>query len=253
MVRVSRDDPQNSEIDVFLDGNDISDTCTRFDSDAGWAKLADGTILVGVITYAEKNKRPLSQRRRVGNAYGSHIPVLIGLARMFQIKNVIEFGAGNYSTETFLNCGAFPGLEQLISVEENASWREIFDDRLFYFLSRDELSKGDIKGADLIFVDSSILHRLKDIEFVSKIDDCILVFHDLEDRTYRRATQNIDGLFTFRIFDPFTGVKCNKSLAKLHSFILEHNHIDPTDTESWIIAFQDFETFKPSNCRSCDK
>ena len=59
---------------------------------------------------------------RALNDYATHIPILIGLSRLRQIRHVLEFGCGHYSTLTFLNRSAFPHLEQLHSVENDDAW-----------------------------------------------------------------------------------------------------------------------------------
>src|SRR5215211_1810321 len=65
---------------------------------------------------------------RALNDYATHIPILIGLARLREIRNVLEFGCGNYSTLTFLNRSAFPHLERLHSVENDDVWAATIQD-----------------------------------------------------------------------------------------------------------------------------
>src|SRR5215212_3358405 len=59
---------------------------------------------------------------RARNDYATHVPILIGLARLREIKTVLEFGCGHYSTLTFLNRSAFPDLEKLQSIENDDTW-----------------------------------------------------------------------------------------------------------------------------------
>src|SRR6185369_3032091 len=54
--------------------------------------------------------------------YATHIPILIGLARLREVRSVLEFGCGHYSTLTFLNASAFPHLERLHSIENDDAW-----------------------------------------------------------------------------------------------------------------------------------
>ena len=56
------------------------------------------------------------------NDYATHIPILIGLARLREVRSVLEFGCGHFSTLTFLNRSAFPHLESLLSIENDDSW-----------------------------------------------------------------------------------------------------------------------------------
>src|SRR5215217_6843162 len=83
---------------------------------------------------------------RALNDYATHVPILIGLARLREIKSVLEFGCGYYSTLTFLNRGAFPHLERLQSVENDVTWAETIheaaksDERWTLRLVRGEVS-----------------------------------------------------------------------------------------------------------------
>lgn len=78
---------------------------------------------------------PFEMAPRAAKPVATHVPVIIGLARILTIKNVLELGAGEYSTPLFLNRRAFPSLISLHSYENNASYaqsvkRMICDDRL---------------------------------------------------------------------------------------------------------------------------
>jgi len=54
--------------------------------------------------------------------YGTHIPILKALAKAIEIRSVIEFGAGRFSTPLFLDRAAFPLLERLVSIETDKTW-----------------------------------------------------------------------------------------------------------------------------------
>jgi len=60
--------------------------------------------------------------------YATHIPILIGLARLRKVRSVLEFGCGHYSTLTFLNASAFPHLERLHSIENDDSWAQTIEE-----------------------------------------------------------------------------------------------------------------------------
>lgn len=255
MTRMSRDDPEHSVYKVFIDGKDISATCIRFDDIEGWAILRGGERLTGNVKLTPPPRLPLRTGRRFGDAYGSHIPILIGLARLFEIKQVAEFGCGFYSTLTFLNRDAFPMLESLTSFDDSQLWIDklisVTDERAQFLLDLPEVDLGDY---DLVFVDDSATRRPATIRrVVSSGADSIFVFHDTEDRNYRNPIQGFGNLFTFKVFSPFTSVSidfCN-DFEKLNNFILWHNHIVPTDTNAWIKAFEDFDNFKPAKCERC--
>ena len=55
MARISRDYPENSDWVVFLNGQDVSLTCTRFDTVDGWA-IVDGAKLYGTVKAVKKSE-----------------------------------------------------------------------------------------------------------------------------------------------------------------------------------------------------
>src|SRR6185295_18218708 len=97
--------------------------------------------------------------------YATHIPILIGLARSREVRNVLEFGCGRYSTLTFLNASAFPHLERLNSIENDDSWAATIqevakgDDRWTLHIVNSEISESvrdlDLESFDLILIDDS--------------------------------------------------------------------------------------------------
>src|SRR5215207_10889023 len=90
---------------------------------------------------------------RAENDYATHVPILLGLARMREIKSVLEFGCGRYSTLTFLNRAAFPHLERLHSIENDSIWAETIheaaksDERWTLKLLRGEIA-GSVPALD---------------------------------------------------------------------------------------------------------
>src|SRR4051794_15044459 len=53
----------------------------------------------------------------------THLPILIAIGRLFPIKTVLEFGAGNFSTLTFLDRSLFPKVERVHSFETEPDWK----------------------------------------------------------------------------------------------------------------------------------
>jgi predicted O-methyltransferase YrrM len=101
---------------------------------------------------------------RARNDYSTHLPILIALAHLRKIKTVLEFGCGHYSTLTFLNRSAFPDLERLHSIENDASWAEIIrgvthDQRWRLQVVDGEIAESvsllDLEAFDLILIDDS--------------------------------------------------------------------------------------------------
>src|SRR5262245_54771374 len=100
---------------------------------------------------------------RALNDYATHIPILIGLARLREIRSVLEFGCGHYSTLTFLNRFAFPDLERLHSIENDDAWALAIqeaaknDPRWSLEVVNGEISDAipDLESFDLILIDDS--------------------------------------------------------------------------------------------------
>jgi hypothetical protein len=57
-------------------------------------------------------------------AFATHIPVLVGVATLLEVRCVLELGVGRYSTPLFLNRDVFPSLTQLDSLEDDPGWAE---------------------------------------------------------------------------------------------------------------------------------
>ena len=165
---------------------------------------------------------------RALNDYATHVPILIGLARLREIKSVLEFGCGYYSTLTFLNRTAFPHLERLQSVENDASWAETIheaaksDERWTLKLVRREIADAvpDLEAFDLILIDDSktSTQRSATIRTVAgkQPQRAWIVIHDFEVGEYRRAAMDFKQRHVFKAFNPETGVVSN-SLLQLKS------------------------------------
>ena len=160
---------------------------------------------------------------RALNDYATHVPILIGLARLREIKSVLEFGCGYYSTLTFLNRAAFPHLERLQSVENDASWAETIheaaksDERWTLKLVRREIADTvatlDFEAFDLVLLDDSktSAQRSATIRAVAskQPQHAWIVIHDFEVKEYRQAAADFKQCYAFKAFNPETGVLCN--------------------------------------------
>jgi len=94
--------------------------------------------------------------------YGTHVPVLRALGRFMGegAKRVVEYGAGNFSTMTFLDTDHFPNVVSVLSYESDSHWAmdlqsRIHDDRLSIYLTPidrmiDNLHDDD---ADIVLID----------------------------------------------------------------------------------------------------
>jgi len=192
---------------------------------------------------------------RALNDYATHVPVLIGLARMREIKSVLEFGCGYYSTLTFLNRTAFPHLERLHTVENDVSWSETInevakvDERWILQLVKGEIAgcvtKLDLESFDLILIDDSktSTQRAATIRRIAaeQPQRPWIAIHDFEVEEYREAASGFKYRRRFRAYNPETGVVANrlnewnmierviKAKAKL---------LDPAAVAPWIESFR---------------
>jgi len=197
-------------------------------------------------------------RLRALNDYATHVPVLMGLARLRDVKSVLEFGCGNYSTLTFLNPAAFPNLVQLQSVENDAAWADLAhakaksDDRWALKLVEGEtaaaVSQLDLETFDLILIDDSktSAERAATIRAVAnkRAQHAWVVIHDFEVEEYRRAAAGFTNVHRFRAYNPETGLVCNSAASSSQfrslSQILKDNAgtLQPDDVEGWATAFR---------------
>src|ERR1044071_6441271 len=167
---------------------------------------------------------------RALNDYATHVPILIGLARLREIRSVLEFGCGYFSTLTFLNRAAFPHVERLQSVENDVTWAETIheaaksDERWTLRLVRGEISDSlhtlDLEAFDLVLLDDSktSAQRSATIRAVAgkQPQRPWIVIHDFEINEYRRAAAGFKHRHAFKAFNPETGVVSN-SLLQLKS------------------------------------
>jgi hypothetical protein len=160
---------------------------------------------------------------RAANDYATHVPILIGLAQRGEIKNVLEFGCGYYSTLTFLNRAAFPHLERLTSVENDDAWAETLceaakdDERWSLKLIEGEISdfvsQLDLEVFDLILIDDSktSVQRSATIRNIAhqQPQHPWIVIHDFEVDEYQRAASGFRQRHRFRAYNPETGLIWN--------------------------------------------
>ena len=187
---------------------------------------------------------------RALNDYATHVPILIGLARLREIKSVLEFGCGYYSTLTFLNRAAFPHLERLQSVENDASWAETIheaaksDERWTLKLVRREIAEAvpDLEAFDLVLIDDSktSAQRSATIRAVAgkQPQRPWIVIHDFEVEEYRRAAAGFKQRHTFKAFNPETGVLCNNRVNEWkvldRTIRARSRTLEPDQTGKWI-------------------
>lgn len=172
---------------------------------------------------------------------------------MREIRSVLEFGCGYYSTRTFLNRTAFPHLERLKSIENDASWAEtmqasVNDDRCALNLVTGEIADSvrdlDLEAFDLILIDDSktSAQRASTIRAIAaKQTQCPwIVIHDFEVEEYRQAAIGFKQRQTFKAYNPHTGLVCNKRFdVKLLNQLVKKSSrtLEPDDLEGWLTVF----------------
>ena len=188
---------------------------------------------------------------RAINDYATHVPVLIGLARMREIRNVLEFGCGYYSTLTFLNRAAFPHLQRLHSVENDSSWSETisevtkYDQRWSLQLVdgeiADSVSTLDLESFDLILIDDSktSTQRAATIRAVAKRrpQRPWIAIHDFEVGEYKEAASGFRQRHKFNAYNPDTGLAVNSTIdTRTLARLLKANckTLQPDDVNGWI-------------------
>jgi hypothetical protein len=154
------------------------------------------------------------------NQFATHIPILIGIARIVTIRRVLELGCGTYSTLTFLNRAAFPDLVQLDSLETDPAWAKklstatVDDLRIRINVVKDPIENSIqdllLGEYDLILVDHSVSYDTRAATIFSlarmSLGSALIVIHDYEMPQYRNASRWFPNRFEFAAFTPATGV-----------------------------------------------
>jgi hypothetical protein len=194
---------------------------------------------------------------RAENCYATHVPILIGIAGIREVRNVLEFGCGMYSTLTFLNAAVFRHLERLESVENDAAWAETIqetaksDARWTLTLIDGEISDAvstlDLEAFDLILIDDSQTseQRVCTIREVSKRAPHRpwVLIHDFEVADYRRAAAGFRQGHRFKAYNPNTGLLWNSTTharraKSIDRIVKAHaKTLDPNDIPRWLNAF----------------
>ncbi len=125
-------------------------------------------LLLSEVRRAFGAIRKVTRRRlppRSALDYATHVPILVGIGCSLKIAKILEFGAGFYSTLTFLNRSVFPDVTSVSTIESNSDWIS-----KVYVAAKDDprlrmrhvpepiesiLSELDLAEYDLVLVDSS--------------------------------------------------------------------------------------------------
>lgn len=183
--------------------------------------LARHAARFGVRTMQSAGERlGLTRPPRALNDFATHIPILIGIARILTIRHVLELGCGTYSTLTFLNRAAFPDLIRLDSLETDIAWAEKLsaatadEPRIRIQVVQDPIESSmwvsRLGEYNLILVDHafSCVTRAATISSLAKMSlgSALVVLHDYEMPQYRSASRGFPHRFEFAAFTPATAV-----------------------------------------------
>ena len=190
---------------------------------------------------------------RSSNDHATHIPVLVALGLLTEVRSVLEFGSGTFSTLTFLNREAFPNLETIRSFENDAEWyakvkeQTDHDPRITLNYVDGPLSTLvptlDLSAYDLIFIDDATKATLRAETIRAVVAHCnarnMIVVHDFEVGTYQRAAEAAAQRFRMTAFNPNTGVLwqgrrlSHAALSRVNRVLRRQSMLDLTDIHSW--------------------
>jgi predicted O-methyltransferase YrrM len=191
---------------------------------------------------------------RAADPYATHLPILIGLARLMKVRRVLELGTGLHSTPCFLERQLFPDLLQWHGIENDFVWSQkvaaaIDSDRRakLTFVSQPihcAVRDIDLAGFDLIFIDDSAAaeQRAATIREVARRcpHSTVVVIHDWEIAAYRAAAKALPQRFGFNAFNPNTGIAWRtaalhrRQLKSLNRHLRYHaRHVAPDQRTHW--------------------
>jgi hypothetical protein len=201
-----------------------------------------------VIDLAPRSKEP----------YATHVPVLVGVAATFKPRLLIEFGAGSFSTLSFLDEVAFPSLREIRSYENNKEWFEQVRERSrqssrvnLQYIEGDmyrAVASAKVADADMIFLDDSPTAetRVPTVKEVSRLcgERPIVILHDYELWRLRLAARKFENCVAFDTFSP----QCcavwhghperGAILENINRTIRQHaNNVSLTDIRGWSDLF----------------
>jgi len=188
---------------------------------------------------------------RATNPYLTHIPVLLSLPSWIRVRNVLEFGCGDFSTRTFLDRQYYPELQRIDSYENDSTWathiRQQFggDARLSVrFVDGaicDTVHSLNLEQYDLVFIDDSATGEERSATIRAVALQCpkraIVVVHDFEYYPYRRASAAFRHRFRFTSLNPNTGLLWNDGplaksvMGRLNRVLRNSGEI--TNTDEW--------------------
>ena len=190
---------------------------------------------------------------RAADPFATHLPVLVGLARLAGLRRILEFGAGRCSTLAYGDRGSFPDLVAVDSYEDDATWlRQIAAALPETSCVRLHLHSGDfatlatrldVSPYDLIFVDNSMdwQQRVATIAALGARRIAVpVLIHDFEFPAYRAAAEAFEHRCFFNALNPASGLVWNGNrpwgapLPELNLAIRRQSrHLKHSDHAAW--------------------
>ncbi len=188
--------------------------------------------------------------------FSSHLPVLVAVAALTKPEQILELGAGLFSTVAFVDTSLFPTLQSIVSVEDDLKWSSVIRKKVPAADRLTLLNTGSVprwaETADLgaypfIFVDDStqISDRAQTIRAVLSRAraDAVIVIHDFEQAAYQAAVPLPWLAFRFAAFTPETAVvfqdpQMRDDLARINQIMLANrDNFRPSSGADWRLAF----------------
>lgn len=203
-------------------------------------------------------ERKICLAKRSREPYATHAPILVGVAAALKPESIIEFGAGAFSTVSFLDEAAFPSIRRVDSYENNREWFDQLRQRL---PSRGRLNLRFVEGemyqavlaanpiaADIIFIDDSPTARARvpTVEEVARTCGMkpIVVLHDNDLWRLRFATRKFGHRVSVNTFNPQCSIMWHGHpervtvLQRVRDVIHQHaGNIPVTDIREWAKVF----------------
>jgi predicted O-methyltransferase YrrM len=150
----------------------------------------------------------------MSDPYASHLGLLTRIGP--GITQVLELGAGQYSTPLFLNRAVYPDLERLVTIEPVIEWALTLkpEPRLTIVITSmppvEILSDLITVPFDLFFVDNHPAEeREAVIKWLAHTGGVRVVIHDFEETRYQRAAMNFYHTEIDKTATPWTALCSN--------------------------------------------
>ncbi len=220
-----------------------------------WLLLARGAgSVLNRFRQVIRRRRSKAECDQSVDQFSTHMPVLLGISKIFTSRHVLELGGGRFSTPLFLNPEVFPAVERVLTLENDAEWaREVsimVGEEPKHQLTivegtiASEVAALAVEKFDLVFIDDSktICERLSTFkEITSRIGpQSVVIMHDFEAPEYQLAATGFRNRLLITGYYPATGILWNDALLEARQLEalctiirLSATRLRPDDITSW--------------------